>query len=297
MLPSQDLMKVSSPMRESTGFNAPEAGVQAAAFDDSGARTGSWVNYNIPAEYYPTFTRADGYPDRLGSFEQWGSEVRLTAVTHIGKGGAHVPVGLYTCTYLGDPAASRVGESAVAVSPLLFEQDAVELDFDPVARRYTVRVTPVQGVAIRIMSTDPLNPIRGIRFVHEDHEATADDSPFHPDLLELLAGVPVLRFAGWQLTNRMRNGAVVGNGCDYGGRCPQSWGNRPLSSHQTQAGSKGVALEYMLLLANAVNASVYGQLRHCCIILDNFPRAPRPCTPASRAPCGVFSQVPMPMGC
>jgi hypothetical protein len=50
---------------------------------------------------------------------------------------------------------------------------------------------------------------------------------------------------------------VVGNGCEYGGRCPQQWSERPVPSHQTQAGSKGVAVEYMVKLANAVNASVW----------------------------------------
>ena len=251
-------MKVSSPIRESRGLGVPEAGVQVAAFDTVGDLSGSWVSHSIPAAFYPTFTRADGYPDRLGSFAQWSREYRLSAVIHIGKGGPHVPEGVYTCTYLGDPAESRVGENDSTVSPLLFEQDAVELDYDPAARRYTVRVTPHQGVVIRIMSTDPSNPIHGLAFVHEDHEATVTERPFHPDFLGLLADVPVLRFAGWQLTDRRPDGgAVVGNGCAYGGRCPQSWADRPLPSHQTQAGSKGVALEYMLALANEIGASVW----------------------------------------
>ena len=75
-------------MRESTDFGVPEASIQAAVFDSStGQRTGNWVHNNIPDEYNPKFTRADGYPESLPTFTQWGAENRLSAVIHIGKGG------------------------------------------------------------------------------------------------------------------------------------------------------------------------------------------------------------------
>jgi hypothetical protein len=266
----KDLMKVSTSFKETRGHSVPEAGVQVAAFDEvTGRKTTDWVHYNIPAEVYPTFTRNDGYPDHLASIDGYWGQKRISAVAHIGKGGAYVKAGVYICMYMGQPGAARPGEGLNAttgapapVSPLRFEKDAAEVSFDATRQRYEVRVEhPEAGILIRIISTDPSEPIHGITFVPAEFEASdLVAEPFHPEFLARLAGTHVLRFAGWQLPNRLgdRTGIVHGNGCVYGeSPCPQDWSARPLTTDQTQAGSMGVALEYMIQLANTLGASVW----------------------------------------
>jgi hypothetical protein len=187
-------MKVSSPIKESLLLGGAEAGVQVAEFDEeTGARVSDWRSHSIPAESWPVFARPDGYPSNLGHFQQSSRLNRLSAVTHIGKGGAFVAAGTYVCEFQGGPDAPQPGENATHPSPLVFENDATEISFDPVAKQYRVQVTPDRGVVIRIMSTNPADPIHGITFVPEAFVDSYVEQPFHPELLDQLTGVPLIR--------------------------------------------------------------------------------------------------------
>ena len=129
---------------------------------------------------------------------------------------------------------------------------------------------PSQGVEVRITYTDPESPLHHIRIYRVDDELTtaaaegstegtsiidvdATDaalaaSPFHEDLLSALSGSRVLRFCGW---------ARIDHNDWHDNNFLPAWGGRTTPASLSQAGLRGVALEYMVSLANALNASAW----------------------------------------
>ena len=102
-------------------------------------------------------------------------------------------------------------------------------------------------VAIRIVETDPNNPIRDIAVVQRDliqeYEAGA---LFNPAFVAVIEDMRVLRFADWMMTNAAP---------------PFSWPERPRMSDASWA-QRGVPLEVMLQLANQVGADPWFALPH-----------------------------------
>ena len=109
-------------------------------------------------------------------------------------------------------------------------------------------MTPSQGVSIRIMTTVSGNPLHNIRLLPQGINTS---SQFHPDLLARLAGFGVLRFSGKLDTSEAT-----------GVNAPRLWGARPSLQIQTQAGKKGMAMEYAIMLANEVCNCLLG----CCFV-------------------------------
>ncbi len=93
------------------------------------------------------------------------------------------------------------------------------------------------GVFLNIVETNPSNPIRNIRFIMPGFENTYQTQPFHPLFLERLSKFKVLRFMDWGTTN---------------GSSIKNWSDRSTPNLATQATNKGVALEYMIQLANTL---------------------------------------------
>ncbi|EKQ67175.1 PA14 domain-containing protein [Leptolyngbyaceae cyanobacterium JSC-12] len=101
-----------------------------------------------------------------------------------------------------------------------------------------VDVTPDgEGVFLRITETNPNNPLRNIRFVMPGFEDTYETQPFHPLFLERIEKFGTLRFMDWGGTNNSNQ---------------MHWTDRATPHISTQAGEKGVALEYMIQLANTL---------------------------------------------
>ncbi|WP_445926099.1 hypothetical protein [Leptodesmis sp.] len=102
----------------------------------------------------------------------------------------------------------------------------------------TVDVQPDQtGVFLRILETNLDNPIRNIRFIMPGFEHTYQTQPFHPLFLDRLSKFNTLRFMDWGATN---NSPLV------------NWADRTTINSATQTSNQGVALEYMIQLANTL---------------------------------------------
>ena len=68
--------------------------------------------------------------------------------------------------------------------------------------RAVVAVDPAAGqVSVKVMKTDPADPVRNIRFVMPGFHDTYEAEPFHPTLLARLKGFTTVRFMDWGRTN------------------------------------------------------------------------------------------------
>jgi PA14 domain len=93
------------------------------------------------------------------------------------------------------------------------------------------------GEFLRILETNPNNPIRNIRFIMPGFENKYQTQPFHPLFLERLKDFKTLRFMDWESTNNS----------DL-----QNWAQRTTPNSATQAGVNGASLEYQIQLANTL---------------------------------------------
>jgi hypothetical protein len=146
--------------------------------------------------------------------------------------GSHYPGGKYVCTHDGK------GE-------LEFSNAASGTKAGP--NKYAVDVDNARGfMAVRIRKTDPKDPVRNIRLVPESAK-TDETGTFLKEFLDRYKGFPVIRFMDWQ---RVNNSTI------------EKWADRPKVDDQTQAGQKGVALEYCLQCANALDADPWLCIPH-----------------------------------
>ncbi|MFP4224441.1 MAG: hypothetical protein ACLFVN_10240 [Phycisphaeraceae bacterium] len=92
---------------------------------------------------------------------------------------------------------------------------------------------------IRIRRSDASDPVRNMRLVPSAYESTyrqgEPDNPFRPEFLDSWDMMEGHRFMDWGDTN---------------GNPMSEWSERTLPTDSTQAGDKGVALEYQIQLAN-----------------------------------------------
>lgn len=92
--------------------------------------------------------------------------------------------------------------------------------------------TTALPVWIELSKTDQTDPLRRIDCREKSASPTA---LFSPDFLESLKGYKLVRFMDWQNTNA---------------NVPQTWATRTLPDAQSQTTKLGVAVEYMVALAN-----------------------------------------------
>ena len=145
----------------------------------------------------------------------------------------HYPGGDYVCLYDG------VGE-------IDFAQAAKVAERTP--GRLLVKVTPKNGpIALRLLKTDPSNPVRNIRLLLPGFEKIFARQPFHPDFLKRWSGFKVIRFMDWAKTNNSKI---------------EKWSDRPTAEDASQATEKGVALGYQIQLANEWNADPWFCIPH-----------------------------------
>ncbi|MBW2203781.1 MAG: hypothetical protein JRF52_06680, partial [Deltaproteobacteria bacterium] len=147
--------------------------------------------------------------------------------------GGHYPGGEYVCLYDGE--------------------GKIEFDFDAKIKirqqgRIVLNVSPSnRGILLRIVATDPQDPVRNIRVISSGFEKNHMSQVFHPEFLKRWSGFKVIRFMDWMRTNN----SVV-----------ETWAERPTTGLQTQGSDRGVALEYMILLANRLKASPWFCMPH-----------------------------------
>lgn len=148
------------------------------------------------------------------------------------ENGNQYPAGEYLCLYDGE------GE-------IHFEWDAQITRQEP--GRIVFNVTPEIGIHLIIRSTNPDNHIRNIRVILPGFESTYEQEPFHPDYIHLLRNFSTLRFMDWGQTTE---------------NPPGEWAQRTHTQSATQASTNGVALEYMIQMANTVGAHAWFNVPH-----------------------------------
>ncbi|MCR4303448.1 MAG: hypothetical protein NUV63_04355 [Gallionella sp.] len=104
-----------------------------------------------------------------------------------------------------------------------------------------------EGLVLKIVSTNPSNYIRNIRVIRPGFEATYQNQIFHPLFLDRIRKFKVLRFMNWQ---KITDSPLI------------DWSDRTTPDTYTQTGSSGVALEYMIDLANMLNADPWFNMPH-----------------------------------
>jgi hypothetical protein len=176
-----------------------------------------WLSQRSGADWNqggPLNLTADGW---VASLEpgQYAETIMMT--------GDKFPSGQYTLLYDGE---GSLGFSYYDNAQIVSQEPG----------RMLVNVTPDNaGIFLRISETNPDNPIRNIRFIMPGFEETYETEPFHPLFLERIAKFDGLRFMDWQATN---HSPLV------------NWSERTTPNSATQASAKGVALEYIIDLAN-----------------------------------------------
>jgi hypothetical protein len=143
------------------------------------------------------------------------------------------PAGVYTCFYEGQ------GKIQFAYRTKVVEDKPGQI---------RVQVNADQDLlTLRITETNPADPVRNIRVVLPGFEDTYRDQPFHPEFLKRWEKFKVLRFMDLQCTNNSEQA---------------NWSDRPTLDMQTQGGEAGVALEYLIQLANALHADPWFCMPH-----------------------------------
>ncbi len=143
------------------------------------------------------------------------------------------PGGVYTCLYDGR------GKIAFAYGTEVIEEEP---------GRIRVMVRPEQNLlTLRLTQTDPNDPVRNIRVILPGFEDSYATQPFHPDFLKRWEKFKVLRFMDFQRTNDSEQA---------------HWSDRATLAMQTQGTDAGVALEYLIQLANNLDADPWFCMPH-----------------------------------
>ena len=145
----------------------------------------------------------------------------------------HYPAGQYICLYEGEGQIDFGFDAAVTSRQ---------------TGRIVLNVTPGNGgIYLKITATNAANPIRNIRVIMPGFESTYHSQPFHPTFLEKIKRFKVLRFMDWGNTN---NSPIV------------KWEQRATPSYVSQGHARGVALEYMIQLANTLGIDPWFCIPH-----------------------------------
>ncbi len=114
---------------------------------------------------------------------------------------------------------------------------------------YTLTVPPGgEGTLfIKILTSSPADHIRNIRVIMPGFSSTYQSQPFHPLFLERLEPFVNLRFMDWAKTNASPLA---------------TWSGRTTPDTYTQTLSSGVALEYMVRLANTLGKNPWLCIPH-----------------------------------
>ncbi len=178
----------------------------------------------------------DGYVRSLAAGGQFADSIVLSRPT------MGYPEGIYTCLYDGQ------GKIAFAYGVETVEERP---------GRIHIHVKAEQNLlTLRVVETDPSDPIRNIRVILPGFEETYEKQPFHPDFLKRWERFSTLRFMDFQRTNNSKQ---------------TQWSDRATPASQTQGADAGVALEYMIRLSNALGANPWFCMPH--LASDDYVRS------------------------
>jgi len=170
--------------------------------------------------------RADGYPLEV---PYGGNIVRTLMFRELPY---RYPAGTYTLSFEGS------GEVFLGL-------DGGNKSYS-VAGSYQFSPTPTeQGIMLEIRRSDSSNPIRNIKILMPGY--TSDSGIFTTEFLNSLVGFKAVRFMDWMMTNSQEL---------------SRWSERTPKNYYTQTGMRGVAYEYMIELANRLNADIWVNIPH-----------------------------------
>lgn len=146
--------------------------------------------------------------------------------------GGHYPGGRWTVLWEGRGRLEVVRAEAVESAP----------------GRMVVEVQPERGaIFLRLVETDPADPVRNIRMLMPGFTAAAAErNPWHPRFLERWRGVACVRFMDFQETNNSKQ---------------EHWDDRPRPGDATYTRA-GVPVELLCDLANRLGADAWFCLPH-----------------------------------
>jgi hypothetical protein len=121
--------------------------------------------------------------------------------------------------------------------------------------RQVYNVTPKNGIWVEITQTNPNNYIRNIRVIPSRVENTYLENPWHESILTLWQNFQVFRYMDMMSTN---NNKV------------SEWWQRTTMDSATQATGKGIAVEYLVDLANRTNTDAWFCMPH--LASDDYVR-------------------------
>ena len=196
---------------------------------------------------------AQGWPTTLNQFtNSQGQLIQQRLGTLLFRDiGTDYPAGIYRAQWQGTGNVS-----------FGFAATAIEQGTMPDGTHYALlNVRPsADGIHVKVSQLQPSDPIRNIHVWMPDYNGQsfagqvwqpgANFSPFHPLFLQQLAPFKTLRFMDWAETN----------GSDI-----TTWNSRrPLAAATQQSGTvrSGVALEYMIELANELDADPWFNMPH-----------------------------------
>lgn len=199
----------------------------ALPFADAFKQAGPWIPQRAGSQAWDT-----GEPLEIGS-DGWVRSLSQgqQAATVVLQGGTY-PAGQYRVTYEGQ------GEIAMGLDARIVDRQGNDL---------TVMVKPQNSVILKVMRTDPVDPVRNIRVMLPGFDPIKHARHFNPAYLEYLRGFKVLRFMDWANTNLNDTGA---------------WEMRTRTEHASQDRKTGVALEYMIQMAGELNAHPWFNIPH-----------------------------------
>lgn len=146
--------------------------------------------------------------------------------------GGHYPSGQYTLLYKGRGKIDTWGAAKVVERA----DGRIILDVD----------SSRGGMFIRLMETDPADPVRDIQLIMPGFEKTVDSNPWHPAFLARWKGMKVVRFMDMMHTN---------------GSHIEHWSDRPQLGDATTS-RKGLPLELLCDLAGRLEADPWFCMPH-----------------------------------
>ena len=125
-------------------------------------------------------------------------------------------------------------------------------DLDLVNRKAVVAVDATgascdTGINIKFRNIDPNNHVHNIRFLYPTYSEENPGPTFLQAFIDEMKQFGVLRFMDWNATNN---------------QTLMSWENRTRPDHYSQTTASGVAIEYMIDLANEVRADAWFTIPH-----------------------------------
>jgi hypothetical protein len=143
------------------------------------------------------------------------------------------PAGVYTCLYDGVGDIAFGGNAQILTS---------------VPGKIELNVTQGNGgIYLKLLASDTANPVRNIRVIMPGFLDTYQTKPFHPHFIERLKPYGVIRYMRWL---RINDSPLA------------TWAERPTLNTFTQATDKGVALEYVVSLANQTKTDAWVNVPH-----------------------------------